>query len=208
MCRACTDKLWNWLCTVLDDTLRLDTRIPGNYAMDHGHTHAKVSGSPALIRLDVAALTDPRTTEPHHSLEGTELYDPLPPKDIPGVICEHAATLKNEHNLKLPAEPMAEAVHLLQCQWERLVASTWIDLFYDDMAAIRQLLNRAHNRKPALSRGHCFTCNTKLWQEDGDGTDEVTCPKCKRIYDHLGLVKLKLQHDRDRQVESEEATGR
>jgi hypothetical protein len=190
--------LSRWLSTILEDTLTLNTRIPDNYGWDHGHTHSKVSGSPALIRLDVAALTDPRTTEPHHSLEGTEFYDPLPPKDIPGVICEHASRLAEEHNLASPTDTMNDAVQVLTNQWERLVTSDWIDEFYTDLATIRQLLNRAHNRKPPLPRGRCFTCNTQLWQEDGNGQDTVTCPKCQRSYDHLGLVKLKLQHDRER----------
>ena len=95
---------------------------------------------------------------------------------------------------------MAASVTLLLAQWEKLTASLWVDEFYSDLAKIRQALNRAHNRRPPLPRGRCFTCNTQLWQEDGNGEDTVTCPNrhCGRVYDHLGLVKLKLQRDREK----------
>jgi len=189
--------------TILEDTLTLNTRIPDNYALDHGHTHAKVSGSPALIRLDVAALTDPRTLMDSDDTPGEPVY-------IAGKVTGWAGLLAEEHNMASPTDTLNDAITLITNQWEQLTASSWIDEFYEDIANIRQLLNRAHNRKPPLPRGHCFTCNTQLWQEDGNGQDTVTCPKCQRVYDHLGLVKLKLQTDRERErqpVESEPSTG-
>lgn len=203
LCRTCSKRLARWLETILEDTLTLSTRIPDNYAMDHGHTHAKVSGSPALIRLDVAALTDPRTLMDSDDTPGEPVY-------IIGKVSGWAGLLAEEWDMASSTNTMGDSVGFLIRQWDRLTAAQWIDEFYADMATIRQLLNRAHNRRPPLPRGHCFTCNTQLWQEDGNGLDTVTCPKCQRVYDHLGLVKLKLQTDRERErqpVESEPSTG-
>ena len=190
LCRTCSSRLSQWLGAILEDTLHLSTRIPDNYSWDHGHQHNKISGSPALIRLDVAALTDPRTLMDSDDTPGEPVY-------IIGKVTGWAGLLAEEHNLASPTNTMADAVQVLTNQWERLVNSEWIGEFYQDMATIRQLLNRAHQRKPPLPRGRCFTCNTALWQEDGNGEDTVTCPKCQRAYDHLGLVKLKLQQDRE-----------
>jgi hypothetical protein len=188
-----------WLETVCDDTLHLNIRIPDNYGWDHGHTHAKVSGSPALIRLDVLALVDPRsqgTVQEEDS--GYEENQSELGRDIPYQVCSWALLFAEEYNLESDVSTMNAAVTLLLAQWERLTATLWVDEFYADLSKIKQALNRAHNRRPPLPRGHCFTCNTQLWQEDGNGEDGVTCPKCERVYDHLGLVKLKLQRDRDR----------
>jgi hypothetical protein len=189
LCGACSSRLKRWLGSVLDDTLRLSTRIPDNYGWDHGHTHSKVSGSPALIRLEVAALIDPRTLMDSDDTPGEPVY-------IIGKLTGWAGLLAEEHHMASPTDTMHDAVTLLRAQWERLVSSQWIDEFYQDLATIRQLLNRAHNRKPPLPRGRCFTCNTQLWQEDGNGMDSVECPKCERVYDHIGLVKLQLQRER------------
>lgn len=193
LCKACSSKLRRWLESIEDDTLTLNLRIPDNYGWDHGHTHAKVSGSPALIRLDVLALVDPRT-QGKTSTEETGQYEENQSEiiNIWTTIEVHAQTLKDTYDLK--SEP---TLSMLITQWERLVEQDWIDEFYDDIATIRRLLNQAINKRPPLPRGRCFTCNTQLWQEDGNGEDSVTCPKCERVYDHLGLVKLELQKKRE-----------
>jgi hypothetical protein len=188
-----------WLETVCDDTLTLTTRIPDNYGWDHGHQHAKVSGSPALIRLDVLALVDPRSqgTVQEEDADYEENQADFG-RDIPYQMCSWALLFAEEYDLASPVDTMHAAVTLLLAQWERLVSTLWVDEFYADLAKIRQALNRAHNRRPPLPRGRCFECNTMLWQEDGNGEDSVACPKCQRVYDHLGLIKLKLQRDREK----------
>jgi hypothetical protein len=62
LCKRDGNRLYKWLTNVLDDTARLDVRIPTDYGWDKEGGHHKVTGSPALVRLDVAALTDRRST--------------------------------------------------------------------------------------------------------------------------------------------------
>lgn len=205
LCRACSSALSRWLSTVLDDTLHISARIPDNYALDHGHTHSKVSGSPALIRLDVAALTDPRTTITVEDEAGRgKRPDPADYEEndsgilqIPAVLIQRAQDLKDEHGLALPNTNMREAVELLTAQWENLTASLWVDEFYTDMADIRQLLNSAHNYRPAAKVGTCFKCDAEIRKQDGNGRDDATCRTCGRIYDNTELVKLQIQQNHD-----------
>ena len=190
LCRTCSSRLSRWLSVILEDTLHLSTRIPDNYSWDHGHQHNKISGSPALIRLDVAALTDPRTLMDSDDTPGEPVY-------IIGKVTGWAGLLAEEHNLASPTNTMADAVQVLTNQWERLVNSEWIGEFYSDMATIRQLLNGAHNRRPPASAGACFDCDTEIRKEEGDGRDDATCRGCGRVYTGADLFKLHLQKNHD-----------
>lgn len=199
LCGRDTEALWRWLSTVEDDTLKLSLRIPDDYTYDHGHTHRKVSGSPALIRLDVAKLIDPRS-QPTVADKYAQYYDENQDefgRSIPFQVSSWAAVFAEEQELKSPVGTMHEAVQVLSAWWTTLVAQMWIDEFYNDMEKIHKALNAAHGRRPPLPRGHCFTCGAQLWKEDGDGEDTITCPKCMRVYDPVGRVKLQLQQDRE-----------
>ena len=205
LCRTCSNKLSRWLSTILEDTLTLNTRIPDNYGWDHGHQHSKVSGSPALSRLDVLALTDPRTTVNVEDEAGRgKRPDPATYAEndsgilqIPEVIRQRAQDLKDEYGLAMPNTNMREAVELLTAQWENLVNTAWIDEFYTDMADIRQLLNHAHNYRPAAAIGTCFVCDQEIRKQDGNGRDDATCRSCKRVYEGAELFKLQLQNNHD-----------
>ncbi len=187
-----------WLETVCDDTLTLNVRIPDNYGWDHGATHSKVSGSPALIRLDVLSLIDPRSqgTVQEQDSDYEENQSDLG-RAIPYQVCSWALMFAEENNLASDVSTMAASVTLLLAQWEKLTASLWVDEFYGDLAKIKQALNAAHRVRPATEIGPCFKCDEEVRKEDGNGQDHATC-RCGRVYEGPDLFKLHLQKNRDR----------
>ena len=197
LCKRDATRLFRWLETILDDTARLDVRIPTDYGWDKEGGHQKVTGSPALVRLDVAALTDHRTTSVVS--EDTEEYpennDPREAIDIPGRVCSWAQMFTEELELTRPVGTMAEAVSVLTAMWERLVALPWVDDFYADMHTIRQLLDQAHNVERPKPMGECFTCEAALYSRPG--CTDVRCGKCGRRYNGLDIVKLEVQRRRE-----------
>ena len=191
LCAGCAGRLEKWLSVILDDTLRLDTRkLVADRSAPMGK-HQKISGSPALVRLDVAALTDRRTMRDDQD-------DPNAPLFIAGVICSWARLFTEEHELERPVEYMAQAVDVLMVWWDTLLEQPWIDEFYTDMGHIRRLLNRAHGVEKPKPIAHClsvFPVNGKMescnWPIYAKITDEVVkCRGCGRIYQ--GADKLRL----------------
>lgn len=198
LCKRDGNRLYRWLTSVLDDTARLDVRIPTDYGWDKEGGHHKVTGSPALVRLDVAALTDGRNPTNVVS-ELAEAYpenaDDQAIPAIPYRICSWAAMFTEEQRIKSPVDTMARAVELLTNWWETLVAQVWVDAFYADMHEIRQYLDQAHNVERPKPMGECFTCNAALYSRSG--CTDVRCVKCGRRYDGLSLVKLEIQRRRE-----------
>lgn len=207
LCRRCTTRLERWLDHVLDDTLRLDTRIPDDLSIERAPGHQKITGSPALVRLDVAGLTDPRSSfgvdldptrdpagpnQPHRYPEN---QDDHPPIDIPGEIRSWARLFAEEHRITSSVRTMSDAVGLLQRWWDTLVGEPWIDEFYTVMADIRQLLDAAHRVERPRPLGPCFTCDNPLYAYPDSPV--VRCGRCGRRYDGLGLVKLEVQRRKE-----------
>lgn len=195
LCQRCDTKLSGWFSTVLDETAELSTRIPDDYSWDHGRRSGKISGSPALIRLEILALTDPRTMRQDDDDTDPDKVTGTSPLSIVKVITGWAGLLAEEHQLSSPTDNLSQAVNLINAWWPTVCASDWITDFYDDIRDIHRLLGI--NRPRRLPRGRCFTCDTPLYKEDGDGTDRVSCPKCERNYDGPDLVKLEIQRQRD-----------
>lgn len=213
LCKRCSDKLHEWLSTVLDDTARLLTRIPDDYSLEKPSTHRKVTGSPALARLDIVALTDSRSAfgvandpdRPDHQQPRNyeENQQQNPPIDIPGELITWAQTLADEHQLTTPITNMAAAVNLLQAWWETLTASTWIAEFYDRMRDIHRLLDSAHGVERRRPVGHCLSiiekngqtveCGQALFQDpNSPGIAIARCSGCGRIYRGLDLIRAQV----------------
>lgn len=198
LCKRDGNRLYRWLTSVLDDTARLDVRIPTDYGWDKENSHHKVTGSPALVRLDVAALTDRRSTystSTEETAEYPENNEDSPPIDIPGELCSWAGMLTDEYNMASDTTAMAAAVSVLTASWERLITCPWVDEFYTRMHEIRQQLDQAHNIERPKPMGQCFTCNAALYSRPG--CTDVRCGKCGRRYDGLSLVKLEIQRRRE-----------
>lgn len=207
MCRRCNTKLRRWLDTILDDTATLDTRIPADYSWDKESTHHKITGSPALVRLDVAALTDPRSAfsvraEAAGYSENRNHADDSPPISIPTEIIMWAQMFADEHNIQTPTNTMAAAVNLLTTWWDTLLWCPWIDEFHTRMAEIRRQLDTAHGVERRKSVGKCLTvttsedgrtateCGHRLYQDQSSvGVAVARCSGCGRVYRGLDLVR-------------------
>jgi hypothetical protein len=194
LCARCAGRLEKWLAVILDDTLHLDTRkLTVDNAAPMGK-HKKISGSPALVRLTVAALTDPRTMRDDED-------DPNAPLFIAGVICSWARLLTEEQDLTSPVEFMAQAVSVLTAWWATLVEQPWVDEFYGDMAQIRRLLDHAHGVDKPRPVGYCLSvyevngaqvsCDRPIYARITDTT--VKCGRCGRIYAGSDKLRLSVQ---------------
>lgn len=198
LCSRCAGRLEQWMSVILDDTLHLDTRkLTVDNAAPMGK-HKKISGSPALIRLAVAALTDPRTMRDDED-------DPSAPLFIAGVVCSWARLLTEEQELSSPVEYMAQAVDVLSAWWGTLVEQPWVDEFYSDMAQIRRLLDHAHGVERRKPIGHCLSvrpvngemvaCNRPIYARITDQT--VKCRSCGRIYEGPDKLRLTVSEGTD-----------
>ena len=205
MCRRCTDRLSGWLSTILDDTLHLSSRIPDDYSYDKESQHHKVTGSPALVRLDVAALTDPRTSaivkpdarygEAGQPKTYEENRTEEPAIDIPGEVCSWARIFTEEQGLDSPVGTMAQAVAVLTTWFDTVVQQSWVDDLYAQMQAIRRLLDRAHDVEKPKALGSCFNCDRAIYARPGSTT--VRCNGCGRRYDGMEVVRLEVQRRRE-----------
>lgn len=207
LCARCAGRLEGWLTDILDDTLRLDVRKVQAGDVEKGK-HQKISGSPALVRLDVAALTDRRyvtaLSEEGETYEENQSDNPI--LSIPFTVCSWAQLLTEEHDIRSPVAYMAQAVSVLRSWWTTLVEELWIDDFYNDMEKIRRLLNNAHGVERARPIGHCLSvyevdgqmqsCERPIYAHLGDTV--LKCGRCGRIYEGA---------DRARLIVSEELTA-
>lgn len=191
LCQRCESKLRTWLGDVLEETARLSTRLPTDLSWGQSG-HQKVSGSPALVRLDVVSLLDRRSTSV--VTEDAETYPENCPEreviSIPQRICSWALLFAEENDLTSDVSTMAASVTLLTAWWETLVAQLWVDDFYADTQQIMLLLNNAHMIERPRPKGLCINvyevngkivdCDHPLYETPGD--DRLKCNKCGRKY--------------------------
>jgi hypothetical protein len=192
LCSKDARNLKTWLEEIPDLYAQLDTRMEGGYSTRYdgktGKT-GKASHSPALVRLDVVALQDPRTLR-DEDLPGEPLY-------IPRVVGSWAYLLAEEHDLASPTDTLVEAVNLLLTWWSTLVAKAWVDEFFTDVHDCSKLLNRANNVERPRSVGTCISivgdagnlreCGRQLYALEGAA---VRCASCHRRYDGMDLVRV------------------
>jgi hypothetical protein len=201
MCSRCEGKLRTWLGDVLDQTARLDMKIPADYGWDKGAGRQKVSGSPALVRLDVAALTDKRTMRDDDD-------DPKEPISIPNTVCSWARLFTEEQEMTSDVSTMAAAVSVLTNGWTILINQAWVDDLYSDMRLITQLLNNAHRIERPRPVGLCINvyeadglirdCDNPLYGQEGEDPDFVRrlkCSECGRKYStEVEVMRVRVNH--------------
>lgn len=201
MCRRCAHNLRRMITEVCDLYATLDVRPGSVDRQDSAPTRGKISGSPALARLDVIALSDPRTT-PHTGRPDEHGYTQADDGilDVAGVVIEEGRQLAEHLELATLPATISEATALL-LRWEdSLWAADWITDTYDTFRDLRRMLGRAHGEQKPRPVGKCISmidtdgsvreCGTNLYAPTG--SDRIRCRSCGRVYRGLDLVRLQL----------------
>lgn len=194
LCKRCVTSLARMLREIPDLYATLDVR-PATSAPGESVSHSDVSGSPALARLEIVALMDPRTAATDSSGEDWDgsAY-------IPDEVGTWALLLAEERHVRTKIATMYEATRFLTDWMAELCASLWVDECFDALRDVERLLKRAHGdrRKSSIARrcinvyerdGQTVECGATLYVESA--TEAIRCKACGRRYEGYGLVALK-----------------
>lgn len=194
LCKRCVTNLTRMLREIPDLYATLDV-TPAATGMGDGVSHSNASESPALARLDIVALMDPRTAATDSSREEWDgsAY-------IPNEVGTWALLLAEEHDVRTKIATMYEATRFLTDWMAELCASPWVDECYDALRDVERLLKRAHGerRTGGVAKicgnvyerdGEMIACGATLYVEHA--SEAIRCTACGRRYEGYGLVALK-----------------
>lgn len=193
LCRPCAHRLMDALRQLPDLMAALP---PATEPPDHGdeqHTkRGKLSGSPALVRLDVMVLSG----------WGDRDDSGLAPvwETIAGwvrAISEDLSTAEPDNT------ELTGLCAWLLGHWQRITRAPWVDEFWADVIGLHTHLRRATNAPRPI--GRCFgwdparACNAPLYLPDPKPGQEVSirCDECGRRYNGVDLVRLQIQAERE-----------
>lgn len=202
LCGKCAEKLRKWLKDIPDLYAVLDPRISrANNSNTAPANRRKISGSPALIRLDVAILQDPRTHwgsqwRGKSTMEPEDRYDP--PSDIPSQFITWAYALADDLNLTQQPTTLTEAIELLTGPWwSNLCYRPWIDELFTDTQTTRRLLRRVTGTNGPRPLGKCQCGNTLYEPIPVPGATNIDperaileCGKCGHRMNSMAIVRL------------------
>lgn len=181
LCKKDAENLAHWLSEIVDLYATLDVRIERAAEREGGGKRGKISGSPALVRLDVLALMDPRTN-PGDGRPGPD--GKREPDDglvnVPQTISSWAELLAVEQRMSMcdvdsyteiddedneitiytySAKPMdlSTATNLLAAWLPTVLEQMWIDEFYDEIHSVHSLLDRLLGIPKPKILGHCLS---------------------------------------------------
>lgn len=205
LCVADADRLAQWIADIPDLYTTLNP-YEAPAGEDAGRIHgAAVSGSPALVRLDVLALQDPNTTASMIPYPGAE---PIPWDGrlyVPDEVGTWAALLCEEIHTETPIGTLYQAAGALRRHFDELVASPWVDECYDAMKGIMRLLQNAHGVERPQPIGRCtnvyerdgkwITCRANIYA--GEAGSKARCRSCGQRYDGQQAMLARIQTERD-----------
>jgi hypothetical protein len=211
LCKKDAENLAHWLAEIESLYATLDVRIERSAEREGGGKRGKLSGSPALIRLDVLALTDPRTN-PGDGMAGPD--GKKEPNDglvyVPQTVSGWAEMLALEQHLSMvevdedgnewvPPFTLSDALSLLRTWLPTVLSQPWVDEFYGEMKDVFGLLSRALGIPRPRIVGHCISiigegeatraCGKALYAREG--TAVIRCSACGRTYNGLDIVRLR-----------------
>lgn len=212
LCKKDAENLARWLDEVENLYATLDVRMERAPEREGGGKRGKISGSPALIRLDVLAMMDPRTnpgpSKPSAFDGKQEPDDGL--LNVPSTVSGWAEMLALEQHLSMvqvdddsdewvPPFNLSEALSLLRTWMPTVLQQMWVDEFYAEMKDVHSLLSRAHGIPRPKIVGHCLSilgegkathaCGKALYAPEG--TAVIRCSACGRTYNGLDIVRLR-----------------
>jgi len=177
LCERCAGNLHRWLQAIPDlhtivmsiDICQREAVIPDE------STHTKISGSPALVRLDVMALQDPL------SRMGDGIIPVAPAlRSWVDVYCE-------DHSQTTPAEWVDEMADFFMARWASILRRPWVDEFYNEIRDIHRMLSGISGAPKAIGRCQVPTCQEPLYI---GATAIISCSKCGHRYVGTELLAL------------------
>lgn len=201
LCERCAKNLRGWLHDIPDLYATLDPyESPQTDDTEH-HGHHKISGSPALVRLDVVALMDRRTVPVTITdQDGTVVGVDTSLMDVVGVMCSWAAMFAEEEGLTSKTGTLTEATGLLTTWFDTLASQPWIDEMYAELRDVMRALRRAHGITLPKPIGRCINvyerggkvigCQAMLY---ANPSGAIRCTSCGRRYDGRGLILVEMQ---------------
>lgn len=200
LCEACVKRMRRYLREIPDLYATLPLLPGSGEESEHHGLRGRHAGSPSPIRLDVVALTDPRTNAgvPGDPWDGSTIY-------IPTEVGTWALLLAEEHDISSSVNTITEAVGLLQRWFDELCASPWVDECHDALRDVYRLLQRAHGIERAQPVGQCINvyerngktiaCQAMLYAPAAGV--KLKCQACGARYDGHRMLLVKMQAKAD-----------
>lgn len=194
LCRPCADRILHALADIELTYPDLDIHMS-----QRGQTEGKrgkVSGSPALIRLDVLAMLDYRS----------KVGDGV--RSVLGTLDGWAQCAHDDMGVTMPATNLSSVLSFLTNLHPRICEQPWIDDYFDEVTELAAMLRRATDQPKPI--GRCFgfiankPCNRPLYEPVPPEVD-IVCPdeNCGRTYTGAELIKLQIQSERDMNIRLE-----
>lgn len=211
LCSRCADRIREWLREIPELYATLDVAAK-RQAEDTGvgkGKDQKLSGSPALARLDIVTLQDPRTSATSKPDRTTGVMEPWDGSMyIPGEIGTWAILLAEEQHIRGRFDTLVESAGLLLRWMDRLCASLWVDECYDALRDVMRLLRAAHGEQRVRPVGKCIN----VYERDGEMVAceavlyapaegvKIRCRSCGTRYDGQRMLLVKRQAKADQEA--------
>ncbi len=211
LCRRCADNLREWLTDIPDlyATLDVSEHLTADETGVGKGKPRKASESPALARLDIVALQDPRTSATSLPARDTGKIEPWDGSlYIPGEMMTWADLLASEHHIRSRYDNLTDACGLLLRYYDRLTAADWVDECHDAVRDVVRLLRTAHGEPRPRPVGRCIN----IYERDGEMVAchatlyapaegvKIRCRSCGTRYDGQRMLLVKMQAERDREA--------
>lgn len=201
LCDRCTIRLREAVTDLPDliaalDTACLEERFgskTGIHATDgQPASHGKISGSPALVRLDLMVLRG-------WGAAGGGV------QPVWATIDHWLQVIDQDLDLRPQGDTITEIVTLLTTWHTQICSQPWIPQLWSDMIGLRRALRRATNAPPPIARCWGRITNRanggcgQLLYAPPPGRDVIVCPnpRCGRTYTGAEIIKLAIQGEQE-----------
>jgi hypothetical protein len=192
-CQPCLDRLAQHLHDVQAEAEMLSA-VP-SMAQPTGSRGGTLASHRSPARLDVLALTDPRTRP---DWDDTTL-------SVLGVLGGWARVVREERALTWPERiTVTSERKTLSTQLDWIAAQPWVDELARDLRALRGQLKACNGTQDPRPEGSCYlltdgtTCGGPIWLDTANG--HAHCGRCRATWDGPQLAHLKWELDRAKEL--------
>jgi hypothetical protein len=201
LCPKCAQQLRDWATEIIELFAMLNPRPGSTGAPFAPGKRQKISGSPALARLDVVVLQDWRTgtkTRPTED-QPNGAHEPgdetAQPASIPEQYIELATDIAKQLQLKTRPDTLTAAISFITGPWfTNICYLNWIDDLYQTVKDTRRLLRRTNNLRDPKPLGKCG-CGQTLYEPDPIRDTPTTNPdriilECRNCGHKLNAIAI------------------